>query len=82
MGVPEDEELESEYSYLPNRRLRKKKKKPKKKPKKDDEIDLRELMMAKAYGGLTQAQIDKVIAMKKIKDNQGLASQMGVTVTS
>ena len=76
--MPEDDEFESEYSYLPNKRLRKKKKKKKKQPK-DEEIDLRELMMAKAYGGLTNAQIDKVIASKKVKDHQGLASQMGIT---
>jgi hypothetical protein len=73
-GIPEDDDMESEYSYLPNKRLRKKKKKKRKQPKKEDEIDLRELMMAKAYGGLTNAQIEKVMAMRKIKDSQGLAS--------
>ncbi len=66
-GVPEDDEFESEYSYLPGKKLKKKKKK-KKKQKKED-IDLRGLMMAKAYGGLTQAQIDKLIAMKRMKDS-------------
>ncbi len=68
-GIPEDDDMESEYSYLPNKRLRKKKKKKRKQPKKEDEIDLRELMMAKAYGGLTNAQIEKVMAMRKIKDS-------------
>jgi hypothetical protein len=52
--VPEDEEY-SEYSYLPDRKLKKKKKKKKKKVKKEPTIDERELMMAKAYGGLSQA---------------------------
>lgn len=52
MKVNEDDEFESEYSYLPQRKIKKRKKK-KKKLNKDDEIDLRELMMAKAYGGIT-----------------------------
>jgi len=49
--VPEDEEY-SEYSYLPDRKMKKKKKK-KKKVKKEPTIDERELLMAKAYGGLS-----------------------------
>lgn len=54
--VPEEFEYESEYSYLPGKKLKKKKKKKKKKaPKKEPEIDLRELKMAVAYGGLSQA---------------------------
>ena len=52
--VPEDIELESEYSYLPGKKLKKKKKKKKAKKKPSDDIDLRELMMAQAYGGLSQ----------------------------
>jgi hypothetical protein len=53
--VPEgDEEEDSEFSYLPDRRMRKKKKKKKKKKKaQEGSIDERELMMAKAYGGLS-----------------------------
>lgn len=51
----EDEEDFSEYSYLPDMKMRKKKKKKKSKKKKKNEgtIDERELMMAKAYGGLS-----------------------------
>jgi hypothetical protein len=49
----DDEEEASEYSYLPDRKLRKKKKKKKKRA--DGTIDERELMMAKAYGGLSQS---------------------------
>ena len=51
----EDEEEFSEYSYLPDMKMRKKKKKKKSKKKKknDGTIDERELMMAKAYGGLS-----------------------------
>jgi len=49
--VVEDDEFESEYSYLPGKKLKKKKKKKKKKPEK--EIDLRELKMAVAYGSLS-----------------------------
>lgn len=55
--VQEEDDLESEYSYmpgLPGKKLKKKKKKKKKKVKEVD-IDERELMMAKAYGGLSQA---------------------------
>jgi len=51
----DDEEEASEYSYLPDRKLRKKKKKKKKKKRADGTIDERELMMAKAYGGLSQS---------------------------
>jgi|LauGreDrversion4_2_1035121.scaffolds.fasta_scaffold33089_7 hypothetical protein len=51
-GNEEDEEG-SEYSYMPNRRMKKKKKKKKKKRAADGTIDERELMMAKAYGGLS-----------------------------
>ena len=43
----------SEYSYMPDRKMRKKKKKKKKKKRADGTIDERELMMAKAYGGLS-----------------------------
>lgn len=38
--------------------------------------------MAVAYGGLTQAQYDKIVATKKIKDAQNMAAQMGATTTS
>ena len=38
--------MESEYSYMPGKKLKKKKKKKKNKKKNSDEIDLRELMMA------------------------------------
>lgn len=45
-------ELESEFSYMPDRKMKKKKKKKK---KTKDAIDIdRELLMAKAYGGITQ----------------------------
>jgi hypothetical protein len=65
----EDEEEVSEYSYLPDRKMRKKKKKnkKKKKPVADANIDERELMMAKAYGGLSQSQYDKLVALKKLQ---------------
>jgi len=46
--------------------MKKKKKKKKKKVKKEPTIDERELLMAKAYGGLTQAQYDKLVALKKM----------------
>lgn len=49
--VPEEVELESQFSYLPDRKMKKKKKK-KKKAKETIDID-RELLMAKAYGGIT-----------------------------
>jgi hypothetical protein len=62
----DDEEEASEYSYLPDRKLRKKKKKKKKKKRADGTIDERELMMAKAYGGLSQSQYDKLVALKKL----------------
>ena len=63
----EDEDA-SEYSYLPDRKLRKKKKKKKKKKRAaDGTIDERELMMAKAYGGLSQSQYDKLVALKKLQ---------------
>lgn len=59
--VPEDDEY-SEYSYMPDRKMKKKKKKKKKKPqKKEPQIDERELMMAKAYGGLSQNQYEKLV---------------------
>lgn len=51
--VPEDEEEYSEYSYMPDTRMRKKKKKKKKRVKKEPTIDERDLLMAKAYGGLS-----------------------------
>ena len=38
--------------------------------------------MAVAYGGLTQAQYDKIVATKKIKDAQNMAAQMGATTMS
>jgi hypothetical protein len=38
---------------MPGKKLKKKKKKKKNKKKNSDEIDLRELMMAQAYGGLS-----------------------------
>ena len=63
-GNEEDEEG-SEYSYMPDRRMRKKKKKKKKKRAADGTIDERELMMAKAYGGLSQNQVDKLLALRK-----------------
>jgi hypothetical protein len=66
--VPEDIELESEYSYLPGKKLKKKKKKKKSKKKTGDDIDMRELMMAQAYGGLSQAQVNKIVQIKKVKD--------------
>ena len=50
--VPEEVEMESQYSYLPDRKVKTKKKKKKKKNK-DNDID-RDLMMAKAYGKITQ----------------------------
>lgn len=69
--VPEgDEEEGSEFSYLPDRRMRKKKKKKKKKKAQEGNIDERELMMAKAYGGLSQSQYDKLVALKKLQQNQ------------
>ena len=56
----------SEYSYLPDRKMRKKKKKKKKKKVNDGTIDERELKMARAYGGLSQNQYDKLVALRKL----------------
>ena len=67
----EDEEV-SEYSYLPDRKMRKKKKKKKKKKAKDNTIDEREIMMAVAYGGLSQNKADKLVALRKLQ-NPGAA---------
>lgn len=66
----EDEEEGSEYSYLPDRKMRKKKKKKKKKKRPEGPIDERELAMAKAYGGLSQNQYDKLVALKKLQQSQ------------
>jgi hypothetical protein len=53
---------------MPDRKMRKKKKKKKKKKKAaDGTIDERELMMAKAYGGLSQNQYDKLVALRKLQ---------------
>ena len=58
---------------MPDRKMKKKKKKKKKKPvKKEPTIDERELKMAKAYGGLSQNQYEKLVQMKKMQ-----VSQMG-----
>ena len=66
--VPEEVEMESEYSYMPMDRKPKKKKKKKKKGG-NGTIDIdRELMMAKAYGGITQQQYDKLMEMKRMKE--------------
>ncbi len=66
----EDEEV-SEYSYMPDRKMRKKKKKKKKKKKVNDgTIDERELKMARAYGGLSQNQYDKLVALRKLQASQ------------
>jgi hypothetical protein len=67
----EDEEV-SEYSYLPDRKMRKKKKKKKKKKANDNTIDEREIMMAVAYGGLSQNKADKLVALRKLQ-NPGAA---------
>ena len=56
----------SEYSYMPDRKMRKKKKKKKKKKVNDGMIDERELKMARAYGGLSQNQYDKLVALRKL----------------
>lgn len=72
-------EQESDHSYLPGKKLKKKKKK-KKAPKKDNNADIeRELMMAKAYGGITQQQYEKLVQMKKMKDqhNSQLSLMLG-----
>jgi hypothetical protein len=55
MVVPEDFEQESEYDYMPGRKMKKKKKKKRKQKKiaREDGVNYRELMMAAAYGGLT-----------------------------
>jgi hypothetical protein len=52
--------MESDIDYLPNKKMKKKKKKKKKVNKDTIDID-RELMMAKAYGGITQQQYDKLL---------------------
>lgn len=66
----EDEEDGSEYSYLPDRKLRKKKKKKKKKKRViEGNIDERELRMARAYGGLSNQQYDKLVALKKLQQS-------------
>lgn len=56
--VVEDDELESEYSYLPGKKLKKRKKK-KKKPKKEPGINDRDLLMAQAYGGISSNMANK-----------------------
>jgi len=68
-NAEEDEEV-SEYSYMPDRRMKKKKKKKKKKKRADGTIDERELKMAKAYGGLSQNQYDKLVALRKMQQSQ------------
>lgn len=51
------DEDEDDFVELPGRKLKRRKKKkkaPKKKPpQKEPEIDVRDLMMAKAYGGMS-----------------------------
>ena len=63
----DDEDGESEYMELPGKKIKRKKKKNKKK-KKEPTIDERDLMMAKAYGGLSQAQVDRLVADKRRKE--------------
>ncbi len=51
--------------------MRKKKKKKKKKKRQDNgTIDERELMMARAYGGLSQNQFNKLDALRKLQQSQ------------
>lgn len=52
--VMEDDELESEYSYLPGKKMKRKKKK-KKKTKKENGINDRDILMAQAYGGISNS---------------------------
>lgn len=52
---------------LKRRKLKKKKPKKKKAPK-EPQIDDRDLKMAQAYGGMTQAQVDKLIQEKRRKE--------------
>ncbi len=70
MENAEEDEDASEYSYMPDRKMRKKKKKKKKKKKADGTIDERELMMARAYGGLSQNQYDKLVALRRMQQSQ------------
>ena len=56
----------SEYLYQPDRKLRKKKKKKQNnKRATDGAIDEYELFMAKAYGGISQSQYNKIVALKQ-----------------
>lgn len=50
--------------------MRKKKKKKKKRKEDKATIDERELKMARAYGGLSQSQYDKLVALKKLQAAQ------------
>jgi hypothetical protein len=73
MADDDDDEMdgESEYMNLPGRKIKRRKKKPKKKKKavpKEPEVDVRDLMMAKAYGGLSATQVDKIIQDRKRKE--------------
>jgi len=50
------------------RRRRRKAKKEKKKKKKPTEIDARDLMMARAYGGISQTQLERLLAERARKE--------------
>jgi hypothetical protein len=66
-GIVEDIDVESDYAELPGRKLRKKKKKKKRKVREPTLTD-QDLLMAKAYGGMTQAQLERLMAERKRKE--------------
>ena len=56
---------------MAGKKLKRRKKKPKKKKKaapKEPQIDVRDLMMAQAYGGLSSVQVEKLIQERKRKE--------------
>ena len=65
---PQFEEDYYDEAYLPERKMRRKKKKKPKKKVKEPEVDIRDLLMVQAYGGMTQTQVDKLIAERKKKE--------------
>lgn len=63
------------------RRLKKKRKIKKKKKPTEDGIDIRDLMLHQAYGGLNPTQIKELQKEKRVKDKLRLTTQMGTTFT-
>ena len=79
--VPEDDE--DEDSQLGTRRLKKRRRiRRKKKPVEDEGVDIRDLMLHQAYGGLNPAQVKEIQKEKRVKDKLGLATQMRTTFSN